>query len=471
MPAAAARDRGLLLATGLVVLLPFLGQTRHVASREIRHAEIAREMATSGEWIVPTLLGREYVDKPPVLHALVAGLYRLHGAPSLALARLPSALAAIIGVLAVYGIGSVLAGARAARIAGFGLLALAGYQGMARIARPDMLFVAAILVSCLALLHAMRGRGPATRLAGFVLGGIAAGVAVVVKGPFGIACPVLFALAVPFGRPDLVRPRSHEWAVFGLGAATGVAIWAVPAYLRDGGAYLARVVTQPDLSLHADDVPKPPWLYALVLPVALLPLTLVVPVLVRDVRRRGPTPVLVVGLVLLALFVIAPKRRPHYLLPVYPFIALAVAEAVARDERPGVTRAVAVLIVVALAAFPLYQAIGSWLAPREDSRLVTAHRVLAAVEPGKPIVCLAYLAEEIAFEGRRSGVTLVYDVRDLVREIDRQDATYVVLGDADRARVLASLDGRLALRRLRDAVPGTHADAGLDVYRVDRRAS
>jgi hypothetical protein len=65
----------------------------------------------------------------------------------------------------------------------------------------------------------------------------------------------------------------------------------------------------------------------------------------------------------------------------------------------------------------------------------------------------------------------VYDVPDLVREIDRQDATYVVLGDADRARVLARLDGRLALRRVPVAVPGTNRDTGWDVYRVDRHAS
>ncbi len=65
------RDCALVAALGLATLLPFIGETRDVGTHELRHAEIAREMAESGELLVPTLLGREYVDKP--LH-VVAGV-------------------------------------------------------------------------------------------------------------------------------------------------------------------------------------------------------------------------------------------------------------------------------------------------------------------------------------------------------------------------------------------------------------
>src|SRR5205814_4695756 len=115
------RDVCLVVAVGLATLLPYLGQTRDIAARELRHAEIAREMAESGDLLVPTLFGREYAEKPPVMHAMIAGLYRLAGGPSLTLARLPSVLAAIAGALAVYGIGVVLSGRQVALLAALSL--------------------------------------------------------------------------------------------------------------------------------------------------------------------------------------------------------------------------------------------------------------------------------------------------------------------------------------------------------------
>src|SRR6516165_2279344 len=61
------RDAWLVAVFGAVALLPFLGQTHDVASHEIRHAEIGREMAASGDFLIPTLLGRPYQDKLPLM--------------------------------------------------------------------------------------------------------------------------------------------------------------------------------------------------------------------------------------------------------------------------------------------------------------------------------------------------------------------------------------------------------------------
>src|SRR5258707_69276 len=89
-------------------LLLFLGQNYHWASREIRHAEIMREMAENGDFLIPHLMGKVYVDKPPVVHAMGATLMLIFGGPSLFLARLPSALAGIFAVLSLYGLGRLL---------------------------------------------------------------------------------------------------------------------------------------------------------------------------------------------------------------------------------------------------------------------------------------------------------------------------------------------------------------------------
>src|SRR5262249_15335477 len=138
------RDVLLIAAIGAATLLPFLGQTHDVSSHEIRHAEIGREMAESGSSLTPTLPGRRYRDRPPVLSAAIALLFRWRGEPSIGLARLPCAVAGVAGALLLYTLGCALVGQRSALLAALGVLGVQGYQDMARTARPDMIFTLAI---------------------------------------------------------------------------------------------------------------------------------------------------------------------------------------------------------------------------------------------------------------------------------------------------------------------------------------
>src|SRR5215831_14061244 len=88
---------GILLARAYPLLDPDEG----------RNAEVAREMAISGQIVVPTLLGMPYLDKPPGSFAAQALAIRVFGATPMAV-RLPSAMA---GALVVWLIG-VSAGQR-----------------------------------------------------------------------------------------------------------------------------------------------------------------------------------------------------------------------------------------------------------------------------------------------------------------------------------------------------------------------
>src|SRR3990167_9387884 len=143
-------------AVSAFVIFPALGQNRHWASREIRHAEIVREMAESGDYLVPKLLGKTYYDKPPVMHVAAAVLTRMVGEPSMTLVRMPSAIAGILGVLATYGVGLLLLDRCTALVGAFALLGMPGYSLMARQARPDMILCFSIIVSCLFLCLGMR---------------------------------------------------------------------------------------------------------------------------------------------------------------------------------------------------------------------------------------------------------------------------------------------------------------------------
>ena len=84
------------LATGLCFL--GIGRTDLWAPDETRVAEISREMLDGGNWLLPRLNGRPFIEEPPLFYWLQAGTYRLSGGPSAAAARWPSAISAALGV-------------------------------------------------------------------------------------------------------------------------------------------------------------------------------------------------------------------------------------------------------------------------------------------------------------------------------------------------------------------------------------
>src|SRR5262245_58714221 len=71
---------------------------------EGHNAEAAREMLAAGDGIVPTFNYRLRSDKPVLLYWLQIAAYRVVGVNELA-ARLPSALAAALAILALYRLG------------------------------------------------------------------------------------------------------------------------------------------------------------------------------------------------------------------------------------------------------------------------------------------------------------------------------------------------------------------------------
>lgn len=393
----------LLTAASLLVFCPALGQTRHLASREIRHAEIIREMAESGDYLVPKLLGENYYDKPPLMHALAAWLTRWTGRPSMFLARLPSAVAAMVAVLATYGLGLVLYERKTALVAAFALLGIPGFGIMAREARPDMIMCAAILLSCLAMTMGMRCKRRSRRLAYSMLAGIMAGLGVLAKGPFGLLLPVLFAVLAPIRRRDLQLPRVG-WIGFVFGFLLLVSLWVVPVYLRDKGAYLLGVLGQPDLKIYSAGSGKPFYSYVPVFLLYGFPMCLFLPIAIADVRRHGCSAPLSLAAVFFLILSLLPQKRTHYLVPMYPFLALGIAHVLLRHAATNrfIRQTAWTIIPLSIAVTPIYFGlILPITSPPEDPDLHFAKHVLAVVESNAPIYCVQSGAEALAWMARR----------------------------------------------------------------------
>ncbi|HET9838441.1 MAG TPA: glycosyltransferase family 39 protein [Candidatus Angelobacter sp.] len=101
------RNKLLFLQLGLVLGVCYfffffgLGAFGLVGADEPRYAQIAREMFTRHDWIVPTLNGHPWLEKPVLLYWKVMNSYMLFGVEDWA-ARVPAAAHALALVVAVF---------------------------------------------------------------------------------------------------------------------------------------------------------------------------------------------------------------------------------------------------------------------------------------------------------------------------------------------------------------------------------
>ncbi|HKS82455.1 MAG TPA: glycosyltransferase family 39 protein [Candidatus Acidoferrales bacterium] len=202
------RRRNLWAALGaaftiVVCLFSNLGAIGLLGPDEPRYAWIARAMAETGDWVTPRLYGQPWFEKP-VLYYWAAGLgFRLH-LPSEWAARLPSALAAFVAVLAIgwfawrhYGEegGFVLCPALLAPMLFSTSVAAIAFS---RAATPDMLFASSLALS-MAFAAGVLRRSGALRTANasaasaqssdirhLTLFGASIGIALLAKGPASI---------------------------------------------------------------------------------------------------------------------------------------------------------------------------------------------------------------------------------------------------------------------------------------------
>lgn len=159
------------------------------------YAECSREMAATGNYLVPQCNGVTFFDKPPLCYWLQTGSIHLFGVNSFA-ARFPSAIAAALLVALTVFIGTRLAGKSAGIASGFVLASCMLATGLARMAIMDQLFALTITAALgffiLAYLGLISRRG-------YVLFWAAIGLSVLVKGPAGavlIGATVLVFLAI-----------------------------------------------------------------------------------------------------------------------------------------------------------------------------------------------------------------------------------------------------------------------------------
>jgi hypothetical protein len=325
----------LVLVIALALLLPGLGRAPFDDPGEGMHAEIAREILLTNDWITLYLNGVRYFDKPPLLYWLTALSIAVFG-PTEWAARLWPLLAALAAVAGTTFLGVKLLSPCAGLVAGLALLTSAGFFAYARYVRPETLFVASIQWGFALLLLAL----VESRRWFAVLGCALLGIAALAKDPLGALGP-LAALAIALALAGRIQPFSAwlPWRGIALLILLGGA-WYLVSTLKNPGFLWYTVVDNHLLnvvrarSFPDEDVPLTsgeflavaglgafPWILTAGLTTARL-------IVRRAWREPNEMPwialsVWVAGVFLL--FTFAPFKLPHYGLLVYPALALLAA--------------------------------------------------------------------------------------------------------------------------------------------------
>jgi 4-amino-4-deoxy-L-arabinose transferase-like glycosyltransferase len=301
------------------------------------HAQIARELLAAADPLALTLGGVRYVDKPPLLHALLAGAFAVAG-PSEFVARAVPALGALAAVAATAWLGARLGGARLGLLAGAALLTSCGFFAYGRYVRPETIFVGALAWGLALAVAAVAERRPPLGAGALVCFGVAS----LAKDPLGaLAPPLAIVLTLALGGRCEARwlrpspPGLAAWLVIGFGW------WAAVSLTTPGFAWytvvdnhvlnVARARAFPD-----EDVPlgaaafltvallgATPWTPAAALAVG----NLVGRRAWRDASEAPWVALALWAVGVLGLSALSPFRLPHYGLPAYPALALLAARA------------------------------------------------------------------------------------------------------------------------------------------------
>lgn len=305
---------------------------------EGRYAEVPREMLASGDFVLPRLDGVLFLDKPPLLYWLIAGVYAIAGPSELA-ARLVPALSGLAGCIAAYLLACGPWGRRPALAGALVLGTSILWLAISRIVLTDMLASASISTALFAFLAGMYEPPGGRRRAFFSLVYLAAGLATLAKGLIGFLLPgavvVLFLLARkawsrlrPFYLPSGV-------AIFLLVALP----WHVLAALRHprfASYYFVHEHFQRYFTASHGRV-QPFWFFLPVLLIGLFPWAGFLPSAFRRVRSDTAWFFVIWATFVLLFFSASGSKLIPYVLPAMPPLAMLIGRVLAEvwDANPA----------------------------------------------------------------------------------------------------------------------------------------
>ena len=455
---------------------------------ETRYVSAAWEMWLRGDFLVPYKNGEPYSHKPPFLFWMFHLGWALFGVNDWT-PRLVMPIFSAMSLLLTAALARRL-WPRSAGIGGRAALILASsllWIVFSTSSMFDILLAFWVLVGVHGLLDAAGGRAR-----GFVMLGVAIGCGVLSKGPVILLNLLPLGVLAFWWQPQLAWRRWIAGLLFAvaLGAALALA-WAIPAAQSGGAAYRDAIFwgQTADRMVESFAHRRPVWWYLPLLPLLAFP-WLVWPGLWQSIARharsgldRGTRVCLAWIVPVFVAFSFISGKQPHYLLPLFPAVALIAARVLVeypqfRIDIPALAIALTggALVLASTGHFPALQSQVAELPVLLPGALIVASGLVGAllVRRGAPGILVlgalgAVMLGLVQFAIARS-IGPLYDIRPMAQAIRQiQDEGRVVANLAKyhaQYQFLGRLQAPLVELRGPDVRPWlvAHPDAYAVVY-------
>ncbi|SMF14442.1 4-amino-4-deoxy-L-arabinose transferase [Tistlia consotensis] len=337
--------QALLLLVALAFFLPGFFQVPPVDRDEARFAQASKQMIESGDVVDIRFQDAARLNKPVGIYWAQVAAATAWGALTLQspaaapiwVYRLPSLLGACLAVLLTFRIGRRLFGSSAGALAALMMAGCLLLGVEARTAKTDALLLATILLAQSALaelyMNLREGRPSSARLAIAFWAGV--GLAALIKGPIVllVAGGTIAGLLVFERRAAWLRGlKPWPWLLLALAIFLP---WLVAIAIQTHGAFFAESVGHDLLGKVAggqESHGAPPGLYLVLVFLTFWPFSLLLGLAVpwTWLERRRPAVVFCLAWLIPSwiVFELVPTKLPHYVLPLYPALAILVAAAV-----------------------------------------------------------------------------------------------------------------------------------------------
>ena len=348
-----ARACAVLLALSLICFLPGFVSLQPMDRDEPRFAQATKQMLESGDFIDIRFQDEARYKKPIGIHWLQSASLeaaRALGVPdaktTIAVYRVPSLIGALAAVLLTYWAALAFGGRREA----FLIAALMGSSIIlmveSRLAKTDAMLLACSVAAMGALARAYLGRFDRLKTSTIVIFWLAVAGGVLIKGPLVIMFAGFATAILSWRERSLAWFRALKPGLGFLFVLLVVLPWFVAIAVKSGGAFYSKAVGDDMLGKVTTGQQQhfaPPGFYIVAFFATFWPGALLGAIAVPFawVNRREDWLAFCLAWIIPSwlVFEAVPTKLPHYVMPLYPAVAIIAVLAIARGyvgpHRPG----------------------------------------------------------------------------------------------------------------------------------------